>query len=92
MRTKTASILLMLGLIVTVFCAAAAAAEMDKININTATVDELVLLKGIGKVNAEKIVEFRDQQGKFGSIEELMNVKGIGEKTFEKNKDRITVE
>ena len=62
-----------------------------KININTATVSELQSLPRIGEQVARRIVEFREKNGKFKKIEELMKVKGIGEKTWEANKDRIVV-
>lgn len=92
MLTKTGSLLLVLGLIFAVVCTSANSAETDKININTASAGELVLLKGIGKVNAQKIIDFRDRQGKFQTPEDLMEVPGIGQKTFDRNKDRIIVE
>ena len=92
MQTRTGRLLLAIGLMVMVVSALAHAAEENKININTAPADELILLKGIGKINAEKIIEFRNRQGQFKTIEDLMKVPGIGKKTFEKNKDRIIVE
>ena len=62
-----------------------------RININTATVKQLATLPRIGEKIALRIVNFRKQNGKFKRIEELMKVKGIGEKLFVKLKDRITV-
>ncbi len=50
------------------------------LNINTATKAELVKVKGIGAKKAERIIAYRDKHGKFNSIEELKNVKGIGSK------------
>ena len=64
----------------------------EKININTAPVEELMRLSGVGEAYARRIVEYRETQGLFSHIEELKNVKGIGDKIFEKNKNRITVE
>ena len=61
------------------------------ININTATKDELMTLKGIGASTADKIIEYR-KDNKFNKIEDLKNVKGIGEKKFESIKDDIKVE
>ncbi len=61
------------------------------ININTANKQELMTLNGIGEVYAQRIIEYRESNGDFTSIEELTEVKGIGEKTLEKIKDRITV-
>ena len=64
----------------------------DKININKASVEELSTLTNIGATYAERIVQYREKNGPFKSPEELMKVKGIGNKTFELNKDKITVE
>ncbi len=63
----------------------------DLININTASAEELKALKRVGNAIAERIIEYRESHGGFSSIEEIMNVKGIGEKTFEEIKDRICV-
>jgi comEA protein len=65
--------------------------EADKININTASQAELQKLPRIGEVVAQRIIEFREKNGKFKKIEELMKVRGIGEKTFDNLKDLITV-
>ena len=62
-----------------------------KININTADSGTLQKIPGVGPVTAEKIIDYRTSRGKFSSIEEIKNVSGIGEKTFEKMKDKITV-
>lgn len=62
-----------------------------KINLNTASKDELKLLENIGDVIAERIIIYRQTKGGFKNIEELKNVKGIGEKIYEKNKIFITV-
>lgn len=61
----------------------------DRININTAGSEELQQLEGIGPVTAEKIIEYRQTNGKFKSIEDIKNVSGIGDKTFEELKDDI---
>lgn len=61
------------------------------ININTASTELLCQLPGIGPKTAEKIIQYRESQGRFRSIEEIMNVKGIGPKKFEQIKDLITV-
>lgn len=65
--------------------------DAARININTATVEQLVTLDGIGEAYARRIVEYRKANGPFTSIDQIKEVKGIGEKTFEKNKDKITV-
>jgi competence protein ComEA len=63
----------------------------SKININTASVLELQELPRIGEQVARRIVDYREKNGKFKRIEELMKIKGIGEKTFLQLKDRVTV-
>ena len=62
-----------------------------KINLNSATITELDSLPGIGPTYAQRIIDYRGQNGGFKSIEDVKNVKGIGEKTFEKFRDKITV-
>ena len=62
-----------------------------KININTADSEELQELDGVGPVTAEKIIAYRDENGRFTDIEDIKNVSGIGDKTFEKLKDDIKV-
>ena len=61
------------------------------INLNAATIDQLETLPGIGRKTAERIIEYRTKSGSFKRIEELMNVKGIGEKSFLKLKPLIVV-
>lgn len=61
------------------------------ININTATVELLCQIKGIGEVRAESIIEYRESNGPFTCVEDLLKVKGIGEGTLEKMKPYITV-
>ena len=65
--------------------------KSKKININTATKEELDTLPGIGQATAQKIIEYRKENGKFKSIDELKNVSGIGESKFQKIKDLICV-
>ncbi len=62
-----------------------------KININTATLADLDSIPGIGPVIAQRIIDHRNGNGNFKSVEDIKNVKGIGEKTFEKIKDYIEV-
>lgn len=61
-----------------------------KVNINTATLEELMTLNGIGQTKAEAIINYRTEHGTFTNIEDLMNVSGIGESTYEKIKSYIT--
>ena len=63
----------------------------NKVNINSATVDELTTLNGIGEAKAIKIIDYRNTNGLFKSIEDIKNVSGIGETFYEKIKDNITV-
>ena len=74
-----------------VAAAAAAPSPGEKINLNTASVDELTTLPGVGKAYAQRIVEYRDKNGPFKKVEDVLNVRGIGEKTFERIRDRLTV-
>ncbi|WP_374721712.1 helix-hairpin-helix domain-containing protein [Peribacillus tepidiphilus] len=66
-------------------------ASGGKVNLNSADENELQTLPGIGPSKAASIVEYRNQNGRFKNIDELKNITGIGEKTFEKLKDSITV-
>jgi comEA protein len=63
----------------------------DKISINSATAEQLQNLPGIGPVAAKAIIEYRTKVGKFNRIEEIINVKGIGEKKFQRIKDRLVL-
>ena len=61
------------------------------VNINTANVEELQILDGIGPSMAQKIVNHREQNGYFSSIEDIKNVSGIGEAKYNKIKENITI-
>lgn len=63
-----------------------------KVNINTASAEELMTLKGIGQNRAEQIIAYREKHGAFASIEGIMEVDGIKQGTFDKLKDNITVQ
>lgn len=69
-----------------------AQAEPARINLNTATVEALASLEGVGDAKAQAIVAYRSENGPFKSADELVQVSGIGERTLEKNADRLTVE
>ena len=64
----------------------------EKININRATRKELVKIKGIGPALSGRIMSYREKHGHFKTAEDIKNVKGIGDKTFEKIKRQITLE
>ena len=66
--------------------------QSNIVNINTANSTQLQQLRGVGPATADKIIEYRKEYGQFKSIEDIMNVSGIGEKTFENLKTFITVE
>ena len=63
----------------------------DKVRINSANIAELQQLNGVGEKKAQLIIEYRDQHGKFKTIDELQEVKGIGPKLIEKNRSRLSL-
>jgi len=68
-------------------------AAAEQVNINTASAEEIAaMLNGVGLSKAEKIVEYREQNGPFAHIDELVNVKGIGLRTVDKNRDAILLQ
>jgi len=62
-----------------------------KVNINTGTIEQLVALKGIGEVTAQRIIDYRDENGPFKSPNDLLNIKGIGPTTLANILSQITV-
>ncbi|HBG5343396.1 TPA: helix-hairpin-helix domain-containing protein [Clostridioides difficile] len=64
----------------------------SKVNINVATIEELDSLPGVGEATANKILQYREENGQFSSIEEIKNVNGIGDKKYENIKDLICVD
>ena len=67
-------------------------AKEGKVNINTATVEELKTLKGVGEKKAEAIIEYRKKNGSFKTKEDLMKVRGIGKKLFDSFQERIVTQ
>ncbi|OBX85460.1 ComEA family DNA-binding protein [Moraxella nonliquefaciens] len=63
----------------------------ERININTATAGELATLTGVGAKTAQAIINYRELMGRFDSVDDLTKVKGIGAKTLEKNRHKLTV-
>jgi competence protein ComEA len=63
----------------------------SKVNINTANLVELQTLSGVGESKAQAIIDYRDKNGKFEKIEDILNVSGIGDSIYEKIKDNITI-
>lgn len=98
---KSFSILLAV-FIVLGFCSFAAAEEAapvkkstvleGKLNVNTASAEQLTMLPGIGKATAKNIMDYRTQNGNFKAVDDLLKVKGIGDKTLEKIKSYVILD
>ncbi len=74
-----------------VMVAAVAQAQVESININSADMEQLTQLKGIGVKIAERIIQYREEHGPFASADGIQNVRGIGSKVFQMNQGRIVV-
>ena len=70
---------------------APASSQGVKVNINTASLQELMTLEGIGEIYAQRIIDYRTDNGPFTDISQIKNVSGIGDKRYEAIKDYITV-
>ncbi|MEE4604769.1 MAG: helix-hairpin-helix domain-containing protein [Desulfobacteraceae bacterium] len=88
---KKVLVLMLTVCFMAVMAAPVVATGSDTININTASVDELTQLQKVGPKTAENIVAYRDANGPFKTLDDLKNVKGVGDKILELNKDRMTV-
>ena len=91
LRKTILALLLIVGFMFTV-APVVLSQDTDKVNINTASAEEITQLTNVGEKYAERIIEYREANGPFKSPEDIMKVQGIGAKTFELNKDRITVD
>jgi competence ComEA-like helix-hairpin-helix protein len=83
--------IMMAVMIALTLCANVFAGQEEKININKASVEELSTLKYIGDKSAKKIVAYREKNGPFKTVGDLVNVPGVGPKTLEVNKSKITI-
>ena len=64
---------------------------MEKVNINTADMDQLMTIPGVGEETAKKIIDYRNSNGEFKTLDQLKSIPGIGEKKYEKMKDMLTM-
>ncbi len=89
---KKVLVVMFLFCFVAMMTAPVLAADGGKVNINTASVEELTQLEKVGPKTAENIVAYRDANGPFKTVDDLKNVKGVGDKILELNKGRISVD
>ncbi len=92
MHSKTRRIARLLSAAILVTGLGVAAAAEGKVNINAAGVEQLALLPRVGPAVAQRIVDFREENGDFKAVEDLMLVRGIGEKTFERLASYVSLE
>lgn len=90
-RLISAALAFAMAFVLSTGVARAAEAPAGKVNINTANAAQLSALPGIGEKLAARIVEYRQKAGSFKSVQELMNVKGIGEKNLAKLEPHLTL-
>lgn len=82
---------LVISLVITLLLSAGMAFATDKVNVNTASYEELQTLNGVGASTAAAIINYREQVGEFKSLDSLLDVKGIGEKKLAKLSDQLTI-
>lgn len=92
MKLKLIAVVTSVALALPLLAGAAVAQDDElKVDLNRAGIEELVRLPGVGKIVAERIVKYREENGAFEALEELMNVRGIGEKTYLKLEPYLTM-
>ncbi|NQT09587.1 MAG: ComEA family DNA-binding protein [Desulfobacteraceae bacterium] len=91
-RVKSIAAVLMAVAMILAVSSFVCAEDVEKININTAPLEELIKLDRIGPKYAQRIIDYRENVEPFKTPEDIIKVKGIGPKTLEANKDRIIVE
>jgi len=82
---------IVLSLCMALFLSLGTAYAVDKVNVNTASLEQLQTVNGIGASTAAAIVSYREQAGDFTSLDSLLDVKGIGEKKLAKLSEQLTV-
>jgi competence protein ComEA len=90
-RKKGIKVAWMISILVFILLPLVSVQASEKININTASAQELTELKYIGDKVAERIIQYRKEHGPFKSPGDITNVRGIGTKIFDANKERITI-
>ncbi|MDA3897720.1 MAG: ComEA family DNA-binding protein [Desulfobacteraceae bacterium] len=88
---RTLIFLAVIGFVSAFAMSVSAEDSADKININTATVEELIQLKGVGEKLSQAIIDYREKNGLFKNVVDLENIKGIGPKILADNMDRLTI-
>ena len=91
MRHSRRILVITLVLFCVALWASISVAQTVKVNINTATAEELTVLKYVGETLSQRIVEYRKEHGAFESPEDIMKVRGVGQRIYDANKDIITI-
>ena len=90
-KIKMIAITLVTVALMMAWIAPALAADQERVNINTADIEELMTLERVGEAYAKRIVAYREENGSFQKAEDLLMIKGIGPKIIEANIDRIVI-